>query len=419
MHRLIPLFLLVLLVVPAVDVRSAGAGEAPGASEGAKMMADSINRFGVDLYKVVGSGDGNLFFSPYSVSAALGMTREGALGETRAQMDKVFHFPDSPAAKQKALADTLKPSQVREYTNDGKNKMVPAYALQVANALWGQEGFSFKPEFLGRLKDDYGAPLYRLDFKQSAKARQVINDWVAKHTKDKIKDIIPEGMPQPDTRLALANAIYFKANWIEKFSKRATKEAPWYRADGTEGKAQLMNRIDSYGYTQDEDVQVAELTYKGRDLSMVVVLPRKKDGLAAIEKDLTNEKISTWIGALKYRRVNMKLPRFKFTTSLDLSSTLPSMGMPNAFSAKLAQFGGMTAEEPLFIGAVLHKAFVGVDEEGTEAAAATVVLMRAGSAPPRDPPVAFTADHPFLFVIRHRKTGAILFMGRVMDPAKG
>lgn len=411
MRLTLPLLLLCLMAVPSVE-----AGEKPGPPKGATEMATSINKFGLDLYRAVGGAGGNLFFSPYSVSAALGMTREGAAGETAAEMDKVFHYPGSQAAMQKALASALTPSMVREYDGN-KMRKVPAYALSVANALWGQEGFAFKPTFTGSLKNDFGAPLYRLDFKQVTVARKTINDWVAKHTKDKIKDIVPVGMPPPDTRLTLANAIYFKANWLEKFNKRATKKAPWYRADGTEGEAELMNRVDSYGYMEDDDVQVAELPYKGRDLSMLVILPKAKQGLVAVEKKLDHERLSTWVGGLRYRRVNLKVPKFKFTTSLDLSRTLSSMGMPLAFNAGKADFSGMTAEEPLFIGAVLHKAFVAVDEEGTEAAAATVVMMRAGSMPPSDPPIAFTADHPFIFAIRHKATGAILFMGRIADPA--
>lgn len=407
MRRLFPFLLLALLPLPAE-------ARAENPPETAIKMADSINRFALDVYRSLGRGD-NLFFSPYSISSALGMTREGARGETAAEMDRVFHYPAQLAAHQGALAKALRPPLRQEWDAKGKRKKVPAYALNIANALWGQTGLRFHPAFAKALKEEYGAPLHRIDFGDQPAARKAINDWVEKETRDKIKNIVPRGAPPPSTRLVLANAIYFKANWSDKFSKGGTKERPWHKLDGSKSKAKLMRSIDGYGYTEDDDVQVAELPYRGNVTSMVVILPKKKDGLAALEEKLGHEQLKTWIGGLRHRKLDLSLPRWKFTSANELSTTLKGLGMPLAFTPA-ADFSGMTDADRLSIGLVLHKAFIAVDEEGTEAAAATVVMMPTGAIEAPKKPMPFVADHPFVFLIRHRATGAILFMGRLVEP---
>ncbi|MDJ0974881.1 MAG: serpin family protein [Planctomycetota bacterium] len=409
MRRVLPLALLCLLAVPA------NAREKQLPPRHANAMATSVNAFAVDLFKAM-KGDGNLFFSPYSISAALGMTRAGARGETAAEMDAVLHYPESLAIHQRALVDALKPRQIREYDDEGKPKLVPAYELNVANALWGQKGFAFLPDFLETMKTDYRAPLFRIDFQQQELARKTINEWVEKQTKDKIQNIVPPGSPPRNAFLVLANAIYFKGGWIEPFSESRTKHRPWHRLDGSQEKSALMRRVDHFRYTEDDDVQVAELAYRGNDTSMVVILPKKKDGLIAVEKALTAERLATWMGGLRRQRLDLSLPKWKFTYTRELSRVLKKMGMKHALGEGMPDFSGITDQAQLGIGMILHKAYIGVDEEGTEAAAATVIIMPTGAVERPSTPKPFVADHPFLYVIRHRKTGAILFMGRLLDP---
>ena len=304
-----------------------------------------------------------------------------------------------------------------EYTREGRQeRQVLAYQLEVANRLWGQQGTTFGADFLSLLKERYRAPLERIDFREGAAARKRINDWVAEQTHERIKDIVAPPMPTADTRLALANAIYFKASWKEPFQERATRKAPFFELGGGEREVDTMRRTDHFGYAEDAAVQVVELPYRGNETSMVLIVPKQRAGLPAVEKALTNDRLKGWLRGIRHPKVELHLPKFRFTQPLDLAEILKRMGMPSAFSAKTADFSPMCREEPLFIGAVVHKAFVAVDEKGTEAAAATVVMMMAGSAPMPETPQLVRADRPFLFLIRHRKTGCVLFMGRVLTP---
>jgi serpin B len=372
--------------------------------------------FAWDLYGALRAGDTNLFFSPYSVSSALMMTREGARGETAAQMDKVLHLAGlDRGTAHMALRSAMTAPLVRE--GWGKEaKRLPAYELSIANRLWGQEGYAFEPDFFVTLAKIYKAPLERVDFGKPELVRKAINDWVARRTKDKIQNIVPEGMPPPLSVLALANAIYFKAQWQDPFFERNTKEEDFIGPGGKKTKAQLMHRVGSYRYTEIDGVQVLELPYRSGAASMVIFLPRAMDGLAAVEDKLVGGAAKAWIDQLKSQKVDVRLPKFEFSCFKDLTKVLPAMGMPSAFKLPDADFSGMTKKEKLFIGAVLHKAFVAVDEKGTEAAAATVVMMKRGAAPRPSKPVEFRADHPFAFVIRHPQTGTILFAGRVNTP---
>lgn len=411
---------MILRVVFVVALASAlvstpAAAQAPETSEEARVMGESVSRFSVSLYGQLRARPGNLFFSPYSISAALAMTREGARGENAAELDRALAYPRALTAAQRELALALRPREVDDWS-EGQRRRVPAYELNVANALWGQEGLAFLPEFTAILEQHYAAPLQRIDFTRAAEARRRINAWVEEQTRQRIKDIVPEGLPTTDTRLALANAIHFKAAWEEPFQEQRTTDAPFHTAGG-EVAARLMRRVSHFAYAEDDAVQVVSLPYRGHDTSMLVVLPRRRDGLAAVEGALTAERLAGWVGGLKAVKVDVQLPRFEVTHAFDAVQALGALGVRRAFDARQADFTGMLATEPLFIGVVLHKAFVAVDEKGTEAAAATVVGMRAGSAPRPEQPVAFVADHPFLFMIRHEPTGAVLFMGRLADPA--
>ena len=385
------------------------------AQSGATVASTANNAFAWDLYRALPKGKDNLFFSPYSISAALAMTRVGAAGRTAKQMDAVLHSEDVSASNHQSLATAVKPVFIEEGWRE-KARLVPAYELRIANALWGQESVRFEKPFLTTLDKKFGAPLSRVDFRETKKVRDLINAWVERNTEKKIKDIVPSGKPTPDTRLVLGNAIYFKAQWTESFQERATKPAPFTMLDGKRIDVPMMHRIDRYSYAETDDVQILEIPYRGGHTSMFVILPKKRDGLAAVEAKLSAKEIESLRGRMKSARVNLKLPRFKFTSAFDLKDNLPGMGMNDAFDPSKADFTGMTRQVPLFIGAVLHKAFVAVDEKGTEAAAATLVVMTLGSAMPTDKPVPFIADHPFLFFIRHQGTGCILFAGRVTKP---
>jgi len=405
-----PILCLALLLAP-------GSMERADAEKTAS-LAPANNAFALDLYGALKDDAGNLFFSPYSVSSALLMAREGARGETAAQMDTVLHTTDVPrGAAYRADQGALKPPTFKEgWGKDAKERL--AYEMNVANALWGQRDFAFEGAFTKSLDEVYGAPLERIDFGETEAARQRINAWVEQQTREKIKNIVPKGVLSPATRLVLANAIYFKAPWQEKFQKRHTQEDTFTGPAGKQSRAPFMRRKGRYLHAQLEGAQVLALPYRSNAASMLVFLPTAKDGLTALEAALVAGKLTGAHEALEGRLVDVQLPKFKFTTATDLTGVLPRMGMKDAFDPTKADFSGMTKAEKLFIGAVLHKAFVAVDEEGTEAAAATVIMMKGTAAPRPETPVLFKADHPFLFVIRHRRTGAILFMGRVNEPTQ-
>jgi serpin B len=405
------------LAVVVVATSSPARAKEPQVPVDPSLAGRSSTAFAFDLHHALGATKGNLFFSPYSVFVALAMTQEGAAGETAAEMGRVLHVPAGGLASGvRALTDALVAPQVEERTPQGDSRQVAAYEIAVANRLWGQKGYAFERPFLEALEGSFGAGLETIDFGQSEAAREAINTWVERATRDKIEDIVPPGLPTTDTRLVLANAIYLKAPWLEPFPERGTREEPFTTGDGREVHPSTMHRTDRLRTGEADAVRFLELPYRGNALSMVIVLPKAKDGLPAVERDLSAERFAAWLEGMRSARVALALPKFRFTTGADLSAALAGMGMRQAFDAQRADFSRMTKEDPLFIGAVLHKAFVAVDESGTEAAAATVVMMRAGSAAPPAEPIPFVVDHPFLFAIVHRATGAVLFLGRVDDP---
>lgn len=376
-----------------------------------KAAVQGNNAFALELYaKLKGDENverqgGNIFFSPYSISTALAMTYAGARGETEKQMAETLHF----SLGQERLHSAL--GALEKRLNAGGKRRT--YQLAVANALWGQKGYGFREEFLRLVKDSYGAGLNEVNFANDAeKARRVINKWVADKTREKIKDLIKPGVLDSLTRLVLTNAIYFKGDWARKFKEENTGDAPFYVTKKQTQEVPMMYQKGRFNYVEEDGVLILELPYKGEDLSMVVLLP-KVDGLAELEESLTAKQLEEWLGRLHRCEVAVYLPKFKMTSEFSLAKILAGMGMGDAFSLPPADFSGMTGEKDLFISHVLHKAFVEVNEEGTEAAAATAVPMTLGS--PMPVPV-FRADHPFVFIIRDNRTGGILFMGRVMNP---
>jgi serpin B len=410
-------WVLVLVVAVMAAPHGLAAENAAGSAEAAeRLIVEGNNMFALELYAKLRSQGGNLFVSPYSISTALAMAHGGARGRTASQMAQVLHFPaiaepSSPGSDQRQFASAY--GQIIKDLN--KRGQKGAYTLNVANALWGQKGYGFLKQFVELVRADYDGRLNEVDFVGAAEAaRKTINTWVEKQTKGKIKDLIPAGVLDSMTRLVLTNAIYFKGNWARQFKKDQTQDAPFVLADGRRIETAMMNQTAEFGYMETETLQGLELPYVDKELSMVVLLPRQPDGLSKLEQALTAENLSQWLGRLYSREVVVSVPKFKVTTQFSLGSVLQSMGMTDAFSDS-ADFSGMDGKKDLFISAVIHKAYVDVNEEGTEAAAATGVVMRLTSLGPNETPV-FRADHPFLFLIRDNKSGGILFIGRVMDP---
>jgi serpin B len=379
------------------------------------MVVQGNNKFALELYTKLQSQEGNIFYSPYSISAALAMTYAGARGRTATQMADVLRFPvgTKPAGLDPQQFASVFGELVKDLNTRGEGG---AYELSVANALWGQKGYGFLAKFLELVEKHYGGRLNEVDFVGATEmARQTINAWVEKKTNDKIKNLIAKGVLDSMTRLVLTNAIYFKGNWARQFKEDRTKEAPFTLSDGQKVDVAMMNQTAKFGYMETDTLQSLELPYVDNELSMIVLLPKELDGLGELEKSLTLENLTEWQSKLRKREVVVSIPKFKLTSQFSLASVLKAMGMKDAFS-RSANFSGMNGKRNLAISAVIHKAYVDVNEEGTEAAAATAVTMRLTSMGPGSQPPVFRADHPFLFLIRDNQSGSILFIGRVINP---
>jgi serine protease inhibitor len=375
-----------------------------------EILVQDNSAFAIDLYQRLCATDGNIFFSPFSISTALAMTYAGARGNTEKQMAKTLRFSLDQENLHPAFANIE--SRLNKLQKAGNVK------LSVANSLWPQQDYRFLNEYLSLIKKHYGVSITPVDYKHACEAaRKMINEWVEDKTQDKIKDLIQPGILDALTRLVLVNAIYFKGNWESKFKTNLTKDAPFYVSPSKSVQAPIMTQKQEFRYAEIETLQVLELPYVGDELSMIVLLPQKADGLTQLESSLTVENLNRWKRRLAKREVLVFLPKFKMTSIFQLDKTLASMGMVDAFIDSKANFAGMDGRPDwLYIGAVLHKAFVDVNEQGTEAAAATAVVMKARGMPA--PPPTFRADHPFVFLIHENRTGSILFMGRVTDPTK-
>jgi serpin B len=370
--------------------------------------AQADNAFGIDLYRRLSGDDGNLFFSPYSISTALAMTYAGARGETEKQMARTLHFGLEQASFAKAMAELN-----ADILAAGKSS---GCQIHTANGLWGHKGHPFLPVYLELIRKRYGAELAQVDFVTAAEQiRGEINAWVEKQTSNKIQNLIGPGTLNAQTRLVLANAIYFKGKWEHPFSKEATRRGDFHVTANQKSPAQMMHLTAHFSYAEHDDVQILEIPYTRGALRFVAILPRKIDGLSAVEKKLTPAYLADCLSRLRSEKVEVTMPRFEMRAQFQLKQTLGEMGMPVAFAAGEADFSGMDGSHDLFLSAVIHKAFVDVNEEGTEAAAATGVVVELALARPTSMP-RFVADHPFLFLIRDAESGAILFMGRVARP---
>ncbi len=367
--------------------------------------------FAFDVYNALRGQDGNLFYSPHSISVALAMMYAGARGETARQMEEVLRFQLPPDQLHPAfnVLDLALSSRGEESDDQDGAK----FRLNIANAIWGQKGYAFLPHFLDALAENYGAGLRAVDFVENPEAsRAAINDWVAERTEDRIQDLIPQGLINGLTRLVLANAIYFNAAWHFPFDENRTTSDPFHLAGGDRVDVPMMHQTETFNYALDEthQTQSVELLYAREEASLIIFLPAsgKYD---QFENALSADLVSEISKRMRPMRLRLSIPSFEIRSEFRLGETLAGLGMANAFDPESADFSGMTGTKDLYCSAVVHKVFVKVDERGTEAGAATGGTIGVTSMPP-----AFTADRPFIFLIRDNATGAVLFVGRVMDP---
>lgn len=379
---------------------------ADGSSDTATIV-EGNTAFALDLYRQLSTSQGNLFFSPYSISNALAMTYAGARDQTAAEIAQVFHFQLEPNRLHPAFTELIAALEPDHAST---------YQLAISNRLWGQKNYGFLPEFLNLLERYYSAPLQKVDFINATEnARLTINAWVEQQTQNKIQDLLSQGILDSATRLVLTNAIYFQGNWLVPFDASQTQNQPFYLSSGETIEVPMMHQMEYWNYAPLDGLQVLELPYQGETLSMVILIPEQSDGLAALEQQLTPDHLQQWlVAAQEYPMmmdggsVSVWLPKFKLTSTFELKDTLSAMGMPQAFTN--ADFSGMNGQRDLVISQVIHKAFVEVNEQGTEAAAATAVLTTRGGTQ------NCRIDRPFIFLIRDRDSGSILFLGRVVNP---
>jgi serpin B len=415
-------FVICILITSTLVACGGAAGQAaesnlrrernPSVSEnGMKTLVDGNNTFALDLYQTLRSQNGNMILSPYSISLALAMTYAGARNETESQMAEVLRFPAQAQLHPAFNALDLK---LQKQPVNLKKDQEPLQ-LNIANAVWAERTYSFSTEYLDMIALNYGAGVRLSDFiNKSEPTRKEINDWVSDQTKKRIQNLLPEGTVNPDTRMVLVNAIYFKADWLDQFEANDTRDLPFNLLDGSKVNVPMMRQEMYIPYTSTDGYQAIELPYAGSTAAMDIIVP-DEGRFEEIESALDYAMLSDVLAGLEQATVILRLPKFEFESSFLLSDALAGMGMPAAFDRSAADFSGMTGKKDLFISDVVHKAFVAVDEEGTEAAAATAVIMEAaGSAMPEG--VVLVIDRPFIFLIRDLETGQILFIGRVLDP---
>ncbi|KAM5219424.1 serpin B3-like isoform 2-T4 [Hipposideros larvatus] len=394
-----------------------------GAPDHAKVAMSSLSeantRFAYDLFQQFRHSEKeNIFYSPFSITSALAMTYLGSGGHTASEMQKVLHFNE---ATEKTKGDAEKSRKVHHLFQTlltELNKPTDEYELNIANKLYGEKKYPFLQEYTNNVKKFYLASVESADFENAAEeSRMMINSWVESQTNEKIKDLFPQDSLSELTILVLVNAVYFKGQWNKEFDPKRTKQGDFWLNKGTSKRVQMMKQSGRFNFTSLEDVQanVLEIPYKGKDLSMLLLLPNEIDGLQKLEDNLTAEKLIEWTSSqhMRNRHVHLHLPRFKVEASYDLVATMEALGMRDAFSPQDADFSGMTERWNLVLSKIVHKSFVEVTEEGTEAAAATGEEVVAYSEPTYK---NFHCDHPFLFFIKHNKTNSILFLGRVSSP---
>ena len=405
---------------PVSTLRSTKERAAPTATDAdLAALVRGNTAFAFDLYKALREDSKNLFYSPHSISLALAMTYAGARGDTETQMTDTLHFL-LPQDRLHPTFNTLD-LELASRGKDDQSRDSEGFRLNIANAVWGQHDYQFQQMFIDLLAENYGAGVRPANFREAPEeSRVTINDWIAEQTEDKITDLIPKGVIDTYTRMVLTNAIYFKAAWASPFEERYTSEGPFHLLDGSEIFVPMMQKTAFFGYAREDRYQVVDLPYFGQELSMTILLP-DEGRFREFEDALDATLLERVLGDTERQYVSLVMPKFEFESQFMLSRTLEQMGMSNAFDRGTSDFSGMdgnscfAGDEPcLFIQDVIHQAFVSVDEQGTEAAAATAVVVVGESA--RPDPIRVAIDRPFIFLVRDLETGAILFLGRVLDP---
>lgn len=369
-------------------------------------LVDGNSEFTLDLYQKIQDDNGNLFYSPYSISLALAMTTAGAEGETQQQIADTLNFELSEDRLHKAF--NYLDQALRE--NNDEN-----FTLNIANSFWGQENYHFEEDYLNTLALNYGAGVRLLDFmREPESSRQTINKWVENETEQKIKDLIPKGAIDSLTRAVLTNAIYFNASWRLPFEESNTVDGIFTLLNGDETEVKMMGQTETFKYAEGSDYQAVELPYQGNNNTAMLIISPDRSQFEEFESNLDTKMLDEIVEKLEDKSVSLKMPRFEYEADLNLTKTLKQMGMPAAFNPSKANFSGMTGDNSLYVTDVLHKAFVSVDEEGTEASAATAVVFGETSVPTKS--VEMNLDSPFIFLIRDNDTGTVLFIGRLMNP---
>jgi len=378
-----------------------------------KTLVDGNNAFAVDIFQSLRAGDGNLVLSPYSISLALAMTYAGARGETESQMMETLHFTQGQGATHPSF--NMLGAELAQRGEAGSKDGQPMQ-LNIVNSIWAERAFTFDKQFLNLVSTSYGAGIRFTNFiTQYEDARREINAWVSDETNGRIQDLLAEGIIDSMTRMALVNAIYFKANWLEPFDERSTSNALFHLLDGSRVTVPTMHKQVTASYASGDGCQALELAYAGETAAMDIIVP-DEGNYEAFESALSIGQLNKILGGMKPTTVMLGLPKFGYAADFALADTLETMGMPDAFDMDKADFSGMTGGRDLYISTVVHKAFVSIDEKGTEAAAATAVIMSLRGAFKSE--VTLNVDRPFIFVIRDLPSGQILFIGRVLDPSK-
>jgi serpin B len=391
-----------------------------GAPQDVRAVVTANNQFAMELHNQLRRDADNLFFSPYSINKTLAMVYAGARGDTASEMAAVLHYTLGPDRQHQAFREMR---GLLNRSQKGMAGFLPPVRdkhdvqLYLSANLWGQQGHAFQKGFLDLLRDCYGAGLEEVNFAASEQAARTINAWVDQQTNHKIATLFRPEAFDINTRLVLASAIYFKGDWVHAFDCDRTHDDPFHLSLQKTAPVPMMHQTARLGYFEDEQLQGLVLPYDGRNLAMIVLLPKRVDGLADLEKALSASRLAAWMGQANEQNVDVSLPRFRLTGTFGLRETLMAMGMRKAFGRD-ADFSGMDGgRELLYVSAVMHKAFVEVNEEGTEAAAATgAVVTTISAAAPRDTVQVFRADHPFVFAICDVQTGLILFLGRMVQP---
>lgn len=402
----------VLLIFPGCKSKNIISETTPPVREilAVQDIADANNEFALSLYKKLGDEEINIVFSPYSITSALAVTYAGARGNTAREMARVFWFPEDQRSLHpgfQAFTDSVRLSGIGKGTE-----------LRLANALWVQEDYQLKQDFLDIAATYYNSNAENVNFKipeDIEKSRQKINHWVESATNHKIKDLLQPGVLNELTRLVITNAIWFNGNWAKSFDKNNTTSSIFNINPAKSISAEFMHQKTDAGYYEDEEIQALELMYKGEKKSMIIILPKDTEGWRLVGRILSLDRLILIINGMEIRKVEITIPRFSYDSQLNLKKTLISLGMIEPFSND-ADFSGMTANNDLKIEEVIHKAFIEVNESGTEAAAATAVIMALKSALEENP-FRFIADHPFIYFILDKTTGGIIFMGRFVVPS--